>query len=164
MKGPRMTIGSQAPQADKASLRTAPGRCDHSGSTHVSCEDVVQVLGAWAEVHAPSATMSQLRDLAIATVQAAWGQALTSPLPGSLTARPQSRGVSGRLTSRQIMLLRCLARGWGNREIGEAVSVATDTVPNHIRALCRAMCAANRTHAVALGFSRGLLVPHDLDA
>lgn len=52
------------------------------------------------------------------------------------------------LTEREIEVLRLLARGYSNREIGEALDIAEGTVKNHISHILSKLGVRDRTRAV----------------
>lgn len=67
--------------------------------------------------------------------------------------------TNSNLTKRQIDILLGLAEGMTNGEIAADLWIAEQTVKFHMSALLEAMDAKNRTHAVALAYHRGILVP-----
>jgi DNA-binding NarL/FixJ family response regulator len=66
---------------------------------------------------------------------------------------------SGRvaLTERESQVLRGMADGKSNAEIGREIFVSEDTVKTHARRLFRKLGARDRAHAVAAGFRAGLV-------
>lgn len=74
-------------------------------------------------------------------------------LTSSASEKPAiSRGLVtryGKLTPRQLEVLRLLAKGLTNREICSVLSIAEGTVKAHIAALLDALDVSNRTEAVA---------------
>jgi DNA-binding NarL/FixJ family response regulator len=77
------------------------------------------------------------------------------------TAAPGSVGVSGprrlALTERELQVLRGMADGKSNAEIGRELFVSEDTVKTHARRLFRKLGARDRAHAVAAAFRAGLV-------
>jgi DNA-binding CsgD family transcriptional regulator/tetratricopeptide (TPR) repeat protein len=71
------------------------------------------------------------------------GQA-ASPLPG---------GLSGR----EAQIVRLVARGLSNREIGNELSISEHTVANHVRGILRKTRCANRTEVAAYAVRHGLM-------
>lgn len=69
-------------------------------------------------------------------------------------ARP-ARSVQ--LTERELQVLRGMADGQSNAEIGRELFVSEDTVKTHARRLFRKLGARDRAHAVAAGFRAGLV-------
>jgi len=76
-------------------------------------------------------------------------------------ARPMRRmpdaGGPPALTERELQVLTGMSRGRSNAEIGRELYLSEDTVKTHARRLFRKMGAADRAHAVAVGFRWGLL-------
>lgn len=62
------------------------------------------------------------------------------------------------LTPREIDVLTLLAQGSSNVEISSALFISLSTVKTHISALMRKLDAANRTSAVTIARSKGLLL------
>jgi DNA-binding NarL/FixJ family response regulator len=62
-----------------------------------------------------------------------------------------------RLTEREVQVLRGMADGKSNAEIGREIFVSEDTVKTHARRLFRKLGARDRAHAVAAGFRAGLV-------
>lgn len=73
--------------------------------------------------------------------------------PGGVV-RP-ARSVT--LTERELQVLRGMADGQSNAEIGRDLFVSEDTVKTHARRLFRKLGARDRAHAVAAGFRAGLV-------
>lgn len=61
------------------------------------------------------------------------------------------------LTEREMQVLSGMSRGRSNAEIGKELYLSEDTVKTHARRLFRKVGAADRAHAVALGFRWGLV-------
>jgi DNA-binding NarL/FixJ family response regulator len=61
------------------------------------------------------------------------------------------------LTERELQVLRGMARGRSNAEIGKELYLSEDTVKTHARRLFRKLGAADRAQAVAKGFRWGLV-------
>lgn len=61
------------------------------------------------------------------------------------------------LTERELQVLRGMAAGKSNAEIGRDLYVSEDTVKTHARRLFRKLNARDRAHAVAVGFRAGTL-------
>lgn len=77
------------------------------------------------------------------------------------TVVPSQRGVVHQrlvtLTERELQVLRAMADGKSNAEIGRELFVSEDTVKTHARRLFRKLGARDRAHAVAAGFRAGLV-------
>lgn len=76
-------------------------------------------------------------------------QALGSPAP-SPAALPDG------LSPREVEILRLVARGLSNREIGGALTISEHTAANHVRSILRKTGSANRTEAASYAHRRGL--------
>jgi DNA-binding NarL/FixJ family response regulator len=80
------------------------------------------------------------------------------PVPhqrGDAVAEPPRRRVE--LTERELQVLRGMADGKSNAEIGRDLYVSEDTVKTHARRLFRKLGARDRAHAVASAFRAGLV-------
>jgi DNA-binding CsgD family transcriptional regulator/tetratricopeptide (TPR) repeat protein len=60
------------------------------------------------------------------------------------------------LSIRELDVLRLMARGLSNREIGATLFISEHTAANHVRGILRKTACANRTQATAYAFRRGL--------
>jgi DNA-binding NarL/FixJ family response regulator len=61
------------------------------------------------------------------------------------------------LSEREVEVLRLLAIGRNNREIGQVLSISPNTVANHVRSILEKTYTANRTEAAAFANREGLL-------
>jgi DNA-binding NarL/FixJ family response regulator len=61
------------------------------------------------------------------------------------------------LSARETDVLRLVARGLSNREIGRELFISEHTTASHIRSILRKTGSANRTEAAAYAHRRGLL-------
>ncbi len=61
------------------------------------------------------------------------------------------------LSGREVEILRLLARGYNNREIGEALSIAEGTVKNYVSSILAKMGVRDRTRAVLKALESGYL-------
>lgn len=71
------------------------------------------------------------------------------PDPGSTAGRT--------LTPREREVLEQAALGNSNREIGEALHIAEQTVKNHLNSAMRKLSLHDRTHAVVYAIGSGLI-------
>jgi DNA-binding NarL/FixJ family response regulator len=69
------------------------------------------------------------------------------------------RSATGRLSDRDIMLLRLLAGGHSNKEIAAALGIAESTVKNQLGSLFDRIGVHDRTQAALYAFSQGILAP-----
>jgi DNA-binding NarL/FixJ family response regulator len=61
------------------------------------------------------------------------------------------------LTERELAVLRLVASGYSNKEIGRALGISDGTVKNHLTEVLQKLAARDRTHAVIKAISRRLL-------
>jgi DNA-binding NarL/FixJ family response regulator len=80
---------------------------------------------------------------------------LTSPSPNGTATVDGVRRLA--LTERELQVLRGMADGKSNAEIGRELFVSEDTVKTHARRLFRKLGARDRAHAVAAAFRAGLV-------
>ncbi|GAA2685901.1 MULTISPECIES: response regulator transcription factor [Actinoplanes] len=76
---------------------------------------------------------------------------------GAVMADAPPTGRRLTLTERELQVLRGMADGKSNAEIGRELFVSEDTVKTHARRLFRKLGARDRAHAVAAGFRAGLV-------
>lgn len=98
----------------------------------------------------------------VAAVQAALrGQNwVAAPLAGVLRGELLTEVSGDRpkdLSPRELEVLRGLASGASNAEIGRRLGISDNTVRNHVHSLMGKLGVANRTDAVATGLRRGLV-------
>jgi DNA-binding NarL/FixJ family response regulator len=67
------------------------------------------------------------------------------------------RGGPPMLTERELEVLAGMCEGRSNAEIGRSLFLSEDTVKTHARRLFKKLGAADRAHAVALGYRWGLV-------
>ena len=61
------------------------------------------------------------------------------------------------LTPRELDVLRLVAGGNANKEVGARLSLTEETVKSHVRSILAKLKANDRTHAVAIGVRRGII-------
>jgi DNA-binding NarL/FixJ family response regulator len=61
------------------------------------------------------------------------------------------------LTTREIEVLRLVASGHANKDISARLSINEETTKSHIKNILAKLGAKDRTHAVSLGFKRGII-------
>ncbi len=66
------------------------------------------------------------------------------------------------LTEREIEVLRCAAKGLGNREIAEELNVSVRTVQSHLGNIFNKLKVASRIEAVLVGLKNGLVTLEDV--
>ena len=71
-------------------------------------------------------------------------------------AQPSAVALPDDLSPREVEVLRLVAQGMSNREIGAALHISEHTAANHIRSILRKTGSANRTEATSYAHRRGL--------
>jgi len=61
------------------------------------------------------------------------------------------------LTAREVDVLKLVARGLGNKEIGDELGTAAGTVKAQIQSVLSKLGARDRTHAVTIALQRGII-------
>ena len=74
--------------------------------------------------------------------------------------RDPAAALSNRLTARQHCVLRHVADGRTNKEIGRLLDVAPSTVKTHLEQIMRALGTASRADTVRTACDAGLLPPY----
>ncbi|MBV9405543.1 MAG: response regulator transcription factor [Acidobacteriaceae bacterium] len=67
------------------------------------------------------------------------------------------------LTPREVEVLNLVARGLGNKEIGDVLGTAPGTIKAHVQSILGKLGAKDRTHAVTLALRRGIIHLHSPD-
>ncbi len=67
------------------------------------------------------------------------------------------RTDENRLTPREVSVLQEVATGARNREIGERLSMAKETVKVHVKRVLEKLGAVDRTQAVVIALRRGII-------
>ncbi len=64
------------------------------------------------------------------------------------------------LTPREVEVLGLVARGLGNKEVGDVLGTAPGTVKAHVQSILAKLGAKDRTHAVTIALRRGIIHLH----
>lgn len=76
-----------------------------------------------------------------------------------LLAEPASSALPDDLTLRELDVLRLLAEGASNKQIGERLYISQNTAANHVRSILTKTGASNRTQAAIYATEMGLITP-----
>lgn len=121
-------------------------------SNYEGDEDIRQALAAGAKGYLfKSIVEDELVD-AIREIHAG-----RSYMPKSVAGRLQEHETIGRLTRREEEMLELLSKGLNNREIGQVLGIAEDTVKTHLKGLFRKLDVSNRAEAVREAMQRGFI-------
>ena len=121
-------------------------------STHSGEEEVFRSLQAGARGYILKSAMRDELLRALREVHAGrrYIDAAVAPL---LAARVSHRS----LTSRELEVLRMVAKGMGNKEIAAALDIAEVTVKLHVSHLMEKLDAKDRTEAATVALQRGII-------
>jgi DNA-binding NarL/FixJ family response regulator len=78
-------------------------------------------------------------------------------IPAELAAQLAEHMGDDGLSEREIAVLKLVAEGNRNREVGEQLSITEETVKAHIRHIMEKLSAKDRTQAVAIAVRRGII-------
>src|SRR5919108_4974061 len=120
-------------------------------------EDIRRALRAGAQAYLlKSASRAELID----TVRAV--HAGRQRLPAEVAQRLEDEAAPAGLTAREVEVLRLLARGLTNKEIGRELGVAESTAKWFVKSILNKLAVDDRTAAVTAALQRGVL--HTLTA
>jgi DNA-binding NarL/FixJ family response regulator len=88
---------------------------------------------------------------------AARGETVLAPPIAARLMRRLSRPAGESLTAREVEVLRAVARGRTNAQIGRELSIGEATVKTHLLRAFAKLGVDDRTHAVTVAMQRGLL-------
>jgi|SRR5215469_2089251 len=78
-------------------------------------------------------------------------------IPPEVAAELAEHAADDELTVREIDVLRLVALGNGNKQIADQLSIGEATVRTHVGNILSKLGANDRTHAVTIGLSRGII-------
>jgi DNA-binding NarL/FixJ family response regulator len=78
-------------------------------------------------------------------------------IPGPVPSETVEHMAGETLTIREIEVLKLVAWGAGARQVAEQLSIAGETVRMHIKNILEKLGANDRTHAVTIAITRGIL-------
>jgi DNA-binding NarL/FixJ family response regulator len=121
-------------------------------TTYDTDEEIYQAIRAGARAYLlKDAPLQELLD-AIRKVHAG-----ETCIPPALAAKLASRMSGEAMTSREMDVLRLLARGRSNKEIGTTLFISETTVKTHVRSIFSKLDVMSRTEAIAAANQRGLI-------
>ncbi|MGH8455863.1 MAG: response regulator transcription factor [Stenotrophobium sp.] len=86
------------------------------------------------------------------------GETLLTPMPlPPLTGGIDGVAAAAHLSPRELSILRLVAGGYSNKEIGRLLHISDGTVKNHITEVLQKLDARDRTHAVLKAISARLM-------
>jgi DNA-binding NarL/FixJ family response regulator len=85
-------------------------------------------------------------------------------IPGPVAFQAAGDLTGEGLTAREIQVLQLVAWGNGNRQIAAQLSIGAETVRMHMKNILEKLAANDRTHAVTIAVTRGILRLGDLSS
>jgi DNA-binding NarL/FixJ family response regulator len=98
-------------------------------------------------------------DLVAAVRAAARGQTVLAPVAAATLAGAVRRPHTPALTARELDVLRAVARGLSNPEIGRELGIGEATVKSHLLRVFEKLQVTDRTAAVTTALAHGILPP-----
>jgi DNA-binding NarL/FixJ family response regulator len=77
--------------------------------------------------------------------------------PRHIAARLAERMMRTNLTARELEVLKMLARGLTNKQIGSALDISDNTVRNHVNSIIEKLEVSDRTEAATTAIHRGII-------
>jgi DNA-binding NarL/FixJ family response regulator len=74
-----------------------------------------------------------------------------------VAAEIAEHATDGTLTPRETDVLRLIAAGNANKEIGSRLGLTEETIKSHVKSILGKLDANDRTHAVTIGLKRGVI-------
>ena len=72
-------------------------------------------------------------------------------------SEPAEKGAPAGLTAREVEVLRLVARGLSNQEIGEELFVSPATAKTHVSRLLMKLAARDRAQLIVIAYETGLV-------
>jgi DNA-binding NarL/FixJ family response regulator len=121
-------------------------------STHSGEEEIYRALQAGARGYILKSILREELLRAVRTVHG--GQQYLDPIVASQLAERRSHRS---LSSREVEVLRMVAKGLGNKEIASALNIAEVTVKLHVSHVLEKLGVKDRTEAATAAFQRGII-------
>jgi DNA-binding NarL/FixJ family response regulator len=115
-------------------------------------EDIHQALAAGATTYL---LKDGLSDDLIGTIRDV--HAGGHPLSPDVKARLEARASRPTLTSREVQVLKLVARGHRNKEVGAILGISEETVPVHLKSIFIKLNVNDRMAAVNVALRRGIV-------
>ena len=115
-------------------------------------EDIYRALQSGAQGYVLKNTTGDKLIPALRTV--ATGQTW---IPTDVASQLAVRKIREQLTSREVQVLKELAKGLANKEIAESLNISEHTVKDHLKSILGKLHVADRTEAVTTAIQRGII-------
>jgi two-component system NarL family response regulator len=144
--------GMSGAETTAAILRLFPDAHVLMLSTHAGEEEIYRAMQAGARGYLLKSVLREDLLRAIRDVHA--GKRHLDPIVASHLAERVSHRS---LTARELEVLRMVAKGWGNKEIAKALSIAEITVKLHVSHVLEKLNVKDRTEAATAAVQRGII-------
>jgi len=115
-------------------------------------EDLRQTLSAGAKGYLPKgAEPEQLCE----TIREVFSG--KASLPRELASKLADSMAQPKLSERELEILKLMARGKSNKEVGKMLYISEYTVKNHVKSILKKLNAIGRTEAIAIASGRGIV-------
>jgi DNA-binding NarL/FixJ family response regulator len=78
-------------------------------------------------------------------------------IPAEIAMQIAEHVAADALSEREVEVLRCIARGAANKEVAFQLHISEETVKVHMKHILDKLAATDRTHAVTIALSRGII-------
>ena len=78
-------------------------------------------------------------------------------IPPEIASELAEHATDDELSVREIEVLRLIAAGNSNKQIGDKLSIGEGTVKSHVTNILSKLSASDRVHAVTIGLKRGII-------
>jgi len=78
-------------------------------------------------------------------------------IPAEVAMQIAEHVAADALSEREVEVLRCIARGAANKEVAFRLHISEETVKVHVKHILEKLAATDRTHAVTIALSRGII-------
>jgi DNA-binding NarL/FixJ family response regulator len=78
-------------------------------------------------------------------------------IPAEIAMQIAQHVAADALSEREVEVLQCIARGGANKEVAFRLGISEETVKVHMKHILEKLAATDRTHAVTIALSRGII-------
>ncbi len=82
-------------------------------------------------------------------------------IPRPIASRLAERMMRSNLTARELEILKMLAKGLTNKQLGSALGISDNTVRNHVNSIIEKLEVSDRTEAATTAIQRGIIQADD---
>jgi DNA-binding NarL/FixJ family response regulator len=78
-------------------------------------------------------------------------------IPAEIAMQIAQNVTADALSEREVEVLRCVAQGAANKEVAARLHISEETVKVHVKHILEKLAVTDRTHAVTVALSRGII-------